>query len=123
MISPLCPEGRVFFLPLQKKALIFWAIAQSAAAIALPFTVLAQPSDYRITETTQACERVGMVHTAVEDAKRGIGGPRLGCASVPKGTEVRLITRKADVAQVDFCTIEGCLRRWVLTSVLGPNGI
>jgi len=42
---------------------------------------------------------------------------------VPKGTDVRLIARKGDVAQVDFCTIEGCLRRWVLTSVLGPNGI
>src|SRR5262249_12572643 len=100
---------------------MFRAIAQSAAAIALPCTVLARPSDYRITESTQACERVDMVHTAVEDAKRRIGGARLGCTWVPTGTEVRLITRKADVAQVAYCTVEGCLRRWILTSVLGPN--
>jgi hypothetical protein len=58
---------------------MFRAIAQSAAAVALPCTVLAQPIDYRITETTQACERVDMVHTAVDDAKRRIGGSRLGC--------------------------------------------
>ena len=79
--------------------------------------------DYRITEATQACERLDMVHTSLENAKRGIGGFSLGCTSVPKGTDVRLIARKGDVAQVDFCTIDGCLRRWVLTSVLGPNGI
>ena len=60
---------------------------------------------------------------SLENAKRGTGGFRLGCTSVSKGTDVRLIARKGDVAQVDFCTIEGCLRRWVLTSVLGPNGI
>ena len=68
-------------------------IAQSAA-IALPCTALAQPSDYRVTEATQACERLDVVHRSVEDAKRGIGGSRLGCTSVPKGTEVRLITHK-----------------------------
>jgi hypothetical protein len=95
----------------------------SSVAIALPCAVLAQSIDYRITEATQACERLDMVHPSPEDAKRGIGGFRLGCTSVPKGTDVRLIARKGDVAQVDFCTIEGCLRRWVLTSVLGPNGI
>jgi len=95
----------------------------SSVAIALPCAVLAQSIDYRITEATQACERLDMVHPSPKDAKRGIGGFRLGCTSVPKGTDVRLIARKGDVAQVDFCTIEGCLRRWVLTSVLGPNGI
>ena len=105
-----------------KTASIFRAIAQSVA-VALPFTALAQPSDYRITEATQACERLDMVHTAADNAKRGIGGFRLGCAPVPKETEVRLITRKDDVAQVFFCTVDGCLRRWILTSVLGPNGI
>ena len=73
------------------KALIVRTIAQSAA-IALPCTALAQPSDYRVTEATQACERLDVVHRSVEDAKRGIGGSRLGCTSVPKGTEVRLIT-------------------------------
>ena len=109
-------------LPTHMKSLIFRVIAQSAA-LALPCTTFAQPSDYRITEATQACERLDMVYTSVENAKRRIGGFRLGCTSVPKGTDVRLIARKGDVAQVDFCTIEGCLRRWVLTSVLGPNGI
>ena len=104
-----------------KTALIFRAIAQSAA-IALPCTGLAQPSDYRVTEATQACERLDVVHRSVEDAKRGIGA-RLGCTSVPKGTEVRLITHKGDLAQVVFCTADGCLHRWVLTGVLGPNGI
>ena len=105
-----------------KTALIFRAIAQSAA-IALPCMALAQPSDYRITEATQACERLDMVHTSAENAKRGMGGARLGCTSVPKGTEVSLIAQKGDIAQVSFCTGEGCVRRWVLTSVLGPNGI
>jgi hypothetical protein len=62
-----------------------------SAAIALPCAALAQPSDYRITEATQACERLDMVHTSVQNAKRGIGGFRLGCVSVGKGTEVRLI--------------------------------
>jgi len=104
------------------KALMFRAIAQSAA-IAFPCTALAQPSDYRITEATQACERLDMVHTSVEHAKRGITGSRLGCGSVPKGTEVRLITRNGDLAQVVFCTFDGCVRRWLLTSVLGPNQI
>jgi hypothetical protein len=104
------------------KALMVRTIAQSAA-IALPCTALAQPSDYRVTEATQACERLDVVHRSVEDAKRGIGGSRLGCTSVPKGTEVRLITHKGDLAQVVFCTADGCLHRWVLTSVLGPNGI
>ena len=121
--SPHRVEGQVFFLSRQKKALTFRAIAQSAAAIALPCTALAQQSDYRITEPTQACERLEMVHTSVENAKRGIGGFRLGCTAMPQGTEVRLIQRKGDVAQIHFCTVEGCLRRWVLTSVLGPNGI
>jgi len=36
---------------------------------------------------------------------------------------VRLITHEGDVAQVFFCTVDGCLRRWLLMSVLGPNGI
>jgi hypothetical protein len=113
-------NGRVgLFAPI---ILMFQAIAQSAA-IALPCAALAQPSDYRITESTQACERFDMVHTSVQNAKRGIGGFRLGCISVDKGTEVRLIQREGDLAQIDFCTVEGCLRRWVLTSVLGPNAI
>jgi hypothetical protein len=104
------------------KALMFRAIAQSAA-IALPSMALAQPSDYRITEATQACERLDMVHTAVGNAKRGMGGARLGCTSVSKGTEVSLIARNGDLTQVVFCEVDGCLRRWVLTSVLGPNEI
>lgn len=104
------------------KPLTFRAIAQ-CAAIALPYTAIAQPSDYRITEATQACDRLDMVHASAENAKQGIGGFQLGCASVPKGTEVRLITREDDIAQVVFCTVDGCLRRWVLMSVLGPNGI
>jgi hypothetical protein len=93
------------------------------AAVVLPCTALGQPSDYRTTEATQACERSEVVHTSAENAKRGIAGLRLGCMAVPQGTEVRLIAREDDVAQVVFCTVEGCLRRWVLTSVLGPNGI
>ena len=101
---------------------MFRAIARSAA-IALPCTTLAQQSDYRITEPTQACERFETVHTSVENAKRGIGGFRLGCTAMPQGTEVRLIQRKGDVAQIHFCTNEACLRLWVLTSVLGPNEI
>ena len=104
------------------KALLFRAIAQSAA-IALPCATLAQPIDYRITEPTQACERVDMVHASVENAKRGVRGVRLGCTTVPNGTEVRLIQRQGDATQIHFCTAEGCLRRWVLTSVLGPNGV
>jgi len=94
-----------------------------AAAVVLPCMALRQPSDYRTTEATQACDRLTMVHTSAENAKRGIGGSRLGCASVPKGTEVRLITHEGDVAQLFFCTVDGCLRRWLLMSVLGPNGI
>ena len=104
------------------KALMFRAIAQSVA-ISLPYMALAQPSDYRITEATQACDRWEMVHASVENAKRGIGGSRLGCTSVPKGTEVRLIKRQGDLAQIVFCAADGCLRRWVLTSVLGPNQV
>jgi hypothetical protein len=104
------------------KPLMFPVIAQSAA-IALPCTAVAQPTDYRITEPTQACERLDMLHTSVENAKRGVGGFKLGCTAVPKGTEVTLIARKGDVAQVLFCTVEGCLSRWMLASVLGPNGI
>ena len=56
-------------------------------------------------------------------AKRGVGAFGIGCTPVPEGREVRLIQCKGDVAQVDFCTVDGCLRRWVLTSVLGPEGI
>ena len=100
---------------------MFSAILQSAA-IALPCAALAQQIDYRITEPTQACERLEMVHTSVEKAVHGYG-LRLGCTAVPKGTDVRLVARKGEVAQVVFCGVEGCLRRWVLTSVLGPNGI
>jgi hypothetical protein len=47
----------------------------------------------------------------------------VGCAPVPRDREVRLIQRKGDVSQIDFCMNDGCLRRWVLTSVLGPNGV
>ena len=101
---------------------MLWAILL-AAAVVLPCTAIAQPADYRVTEATQACERLEMVHTSAENAKRGTGEFRLRCTVVPQGTEVRLIARKGDVAQVVFCTIEGCLRRWVLTSVLGPNGV
>jgi hypothetical protein len=104
------------------KALMFRTIAQSAT-IALPCTALAQPIDYRITEPTPACDRAEMVHTSVEMAKRSTGAFSLGCTPVPKGREVRLIARKGDLAQVDFCSIGDCHRRWVLTSVLGPNGI
>jgi len=101
---------------------ILWAIFL-AAAVVLPCTAIAQPADYRVSEATQACERFEMVHTSAENGKRGNGGFRLGCTAVPEGTEVRLIAREGDVAQVVFCTVEACLRRWVLTSVLGPNGI
>jgi len=97
-----------------------WAQGQTTRpATAAPTIKLPEPS----TEATQACERLTMVHTSAENAKRGIGGSRLGCASVPKRTEVRLITHEGDVAQVFFCTVDGCLRRWLLMSVLGPNGI
>jgi hypothetical protein len=94
-------------------------------ATLLPCTALAQPADYRISESTQACERWDMVQASVENAKakRGVGAFGIGCTPVTKGREVRLIQRKGDVAQVDFCTVDGCLRRWVLTSVLGPEGI
>ena len=94
-------------------------------AALLPCTALAQPADYRITEFTQACERWDMVQATVENAKakRGAGAFNIGCAPLPEGREVRLIQRKGDVAQVEFCTVDGCLRRWVLTSVLGPEGI
>ena len=94
-------------------------------AALFPCTALAQPADYRISEFTQACERWDMVHASVENAKakRGVGALSIGCAPLPEGHEVRLIQRKGDVAQVDFCTVDGCLRRWVLTSVLGPEGI
>ena len=93
-------------------------------ATLLPCTALAQPADYRITEFTQACERWDMVHASVENAKakRGAGAFNIGCAPLPEGREVRLI-QQGDVAQVDFCTVDGCLRRWVLASVLGPEGI
>ena len=101
---------------------MLWTIFLTAAVV-LPCTAIAQPTDYRVTEATQACERLEMVHTSAENAKRGIADLRLGCTAVPQGTEVRLIARKDDVAQVVFCTVEGCLRRWVLTSVLGPNGV
>jgi hypothetical protein len=106
-----------------KRPLAIKPVILLAAAVALPCTALAQSTDYRITEATQACERLELVHTSVENAKHGIGGSRLGCTSVPKGTEVSLITRKDDVTQVVFCTVDGCLPRWVLTSVLGPKGI
>ena len=91
----------------------------------LPCTAVAQPADYRITEFTQACERWDMVHGSVENAtaKRGVGAFGIGCTPVAEGREIRLIQRKGDAAQVDFCTVDGCLRRWVLTSVLGPEGI
>ena len=101
---------------------MLWAIFL-AAAVVLPCTALGQPSDYRTTAATQACERLTMVHTSAENAKRGIGGVRLGCASVPNGTEVRLITHEGDVAQSSFARSMVRLRRWLLMSVLGPNGI
>jgi hypothetical protein len=93
------------------------------ATAVLPVPALAQPSDYRTTETTQGCERADTLHASVENAKRGLGGMRLGCTTVPKGMEVRQIQQQGDATRIVFCTAEGCLRRWVLTSVLGPNGI
>ena len=57
-----------------------------------------------------------------ENAKRG-AALNLGCAPMPKDREVRLIQRKGDLSQVEFCTSDGCLRRWLLTSVLGPEGL
>ena len=92
-------------------------------ATLVPCTALAQPADYRITEFTQACERWDMVHASVENAKGKRSAFSIGCTPVPEGREVRLIQRKGDVAQVDFCAVDGCRRRWVLTSVLGPEGI
>jgi hypothetical protein len=94
-------------------------------AALLPCPALAQPADYRITEFTQACERWDMVHASVENAKAkpGVGAFGIGCTPLAEGREVRLIQRRGDVAQVGFCTVDGCLRRWVLTSVLGPEGI
>ena len=94
-----------------------------AAAVVLPCTAIAQPADYRITELTPACDRWDMVRGSVENLKHGGRTLSLGCAPVPNGYEVSLIQRNGDVSQVDFCTSEGCLRRWVLTSVLGPNGV
>jgi len=38
------------------KALVFQAIT----AVAVPYTAFAQPTDYRVTESTQACERWDM---------------------------------------------------------------
>ena len=94
------------------------------AAVALPYTARAQMADYRITELTQACDRSEMVHASVENMRRAGGRAfSVGCAPVPSDREVRLIQRKGDVSQVDFCMSDGCLRRWVLTSALGPNGI
>ena len=40
-------------------------------------------------------------------AKRGVGAFGIGCTPVPEGREVRLIQCKGDVAQVDFCTVDG----------------
>jgi hypothetical protein len=97
-------------------------VVQAITAVAVPYTALAQPADYRITESTQACERWDMVHGSVENAKRG-AALNLGCAPVPKDREVRLIQRKGDLSQVEFCTSDGCLRRWLLTSVLGAEGV
>src|ERR1041385_500869 len=90
---------------------MLWAILP-AAAVVLPGTAIAQPADYRVTEATRACERLEMVHTSAENAKREF---RLGCTVVPQGTEVRLIARKGDVAQVVF------LHRRGLFTPLGPD--
>jgi hypothetical protein len=94
-------------------------------AALFPCTAIAQPADYRISELTQACVRWDMVHASIESAKakRSVGALSIGCAPLAEGHEVRLIQRKGDVAQVDFCTVDDCLRRWVLMSVLGPEGI
>ena len=92
-------------------------------AVALPCAAQAQVADHRITELTQACDRSDMVHASIENLKRGVRVFSLGCAPVPSGREVKLIQRKGDVSQIDFCSSDGCLRRWVLTSVLGPTGI
>ena len=97
------------------------AILLSAAVALLPCAALAQLTDHRITERTQACDRPDMVHASVENLKRGVFS--LGCDPVPSGREVRLIQHRGDVSQVVFCTSDGCLRRWLLTSVLGPTGI
>ena len=93
------------------------------AVVALPYTARAQMADYRITELTQACDRSDMVHASVENMRRGVRAFSAGCAPVPSDREVRLVQRKGDVSQIDFCMSDGCLRRWVLTSALGPNGI
>ena len=87
------------------KALVLQLMLQSAA-VALPCTAVAQTTDYRITEATQARDRWDMVHASVENAKRGIDRASLGCALLRKGHEVRLVQRRADVSQVDFCTVD-----------------
>jgi hypothetical protein len=82
------------------------AILLSAAVALLPCAALAQLTDHRISELTQACDRSDMVHASVENLKRGVFS--LGCVPVPSGREVRLIQRRGDVSQVDFCTSDGC---------------
>ncbi|HTC77232.1 MAG TPA: hypothetical protein VK657_01390 [Terriglobales bacterium] len=77
------------------KALVFQAIT----AVAVPYTAFAQQTDYRVTESTQACARWDMVHASVQNAKRA---PRPGIwrrSRCPFGGAVLVLTRN-DAAHV-----------------------
>ena len=102
------------------KALVFQAIT----AVAVPYTAFAQPTDYRVIESTQACDRWDLVHASVENAKRGVAS-NLGCAPVPKDREVRLIQRKGDLS----LSSRFLHKRWLPTALApdkrarGPKGV
>jgi len=77
-----------------------------------------QQPDYRLAESTQACDRRNSVPASVERAKHGVGLFKLGCAPVVKGHKVRLTKQKGDESLVELFTPAGCNHRWVLSNML-----
>ena len=90
-----------------------------ALVLALIYPAYAQQqADYRVTETTQACYHRTRVQASVERAKRGVGEFKFGCAPAYKGHEVRLLKQKGDESLVDYCIIDGCSHKWLLSIML-----
>jgi len=97
------------------------------AAALTPATYAAQAQDYRLTETTHACDDWRLVKSANSN-QTTIRGNR-NCGPAPEGRDVRLIRwsglgegGQGVYALVDFCASDGCIRRWVLSSLLAPTG-
>lgn len=111
--------------------------ARAALLLAITSTP-AVAAQYQLAGDTLACSRWDVVQAATDNLKagiRGMGGLSEFCAAAPKGRAIDLIRRSGPedavpgyttptgYSLVAFCDRDGCIKRWVLSSVIevGPG--